>query len=66
MRRDECHCSEGARCNFPTQRAIDMQLFELVEHTYATPDGSSFVTVTTKVTGKGQAYFMNRYVSGQP
>jgi anti-repressor protein len=65
MRREGFLCSEGARRNLPTQRAMDMKLFEVVEHIHTTPDGRSFVTVTTKVTGKGQVYFMNRYASGQ-
>ena len=61
MRRDGFLCSEGARRNLPTQRAMDMKLFEVAERTYSAPDGSSFVTTTTKVTGKGQVYFVNRY-----
>lgn len=38
-----------------------MGLFEVVERTHTTLDGSSFVSTTTKVTGKGQVYFVNRY-----
>lgn len=61
MRRDGYLCSEGARRNLPTQRAMNMGLFEVAERTYSAPDGSSFITTTTKVTGKGQVYFMHRY-----
>ena len=61
MRRDGFLCSDGARRNLPTQRAMNMGLFEVVERTYSAPDGSSFITTTTKVTGKGQVYFMHRY-----
>ena len=61
MRRDGFLCSDGARRNLPTQRAMNMGFFEVVERTYSAPDGSSFITTTTKVTGKGQVYFVNRY-----
>ena len=61
MRRDGFLCSDGARRNLPTQRAMNMGLFEVVERTYSAPDGSSFITTTTKVTGKGQVYFIHRY-----
>ncbi len=61
LRRDGFLCREGARRNLPTQRAMDMKLFEVVERSHSAPDGTSFVTTTTKVTGKGQVFFMNRY-----
>jgi anti-repressor protein len=65
MRRDGFLCSEGTRRNSPTQRAMDMQLFEVVERIHTTPDGRSLITTTTKVTGKGQVYFINRYALGR-
>ena len=52
----------GSRRNCPTQRAMDMGLFELKERTVNNPDGSVRITLTTKVTGKGQVYFVNRYI----
>lgn len=48
------------RDNMPTQRAMDMDLFRVVERTIVCPDGSSRVVRTTKVTGKGQVYFINK------
>ena len=43
----------------PTQKSMDMGLFEVKETTINNPDGSIRVTKTTKVTGKGQQYFIN-------
>ena len=55
----------GSSKNMPTQTAMDMGLFEVKETTIANPDGSVRVTKTTKVTGKGQQYFINKFlVSG--
>ena len=49
--------------NMPTQRAMDMDLFEVKESTIANPDGSVRTTFTTKVTGKGQIYFVNKLLA---
>lgn len=52
----------------PTQRVIDMGLMRLVEHTVQKPDGEVKLSATPKITGKGQAYFMERYagrIAGQ-
>lgn len=52
----------GSSHNMPTQRAMEMELFEVKESTINNPDGSIRVTKTTKVTGKGQTYFVNKYL----
>ena len=52
----------GASKNMPTQRSMDMGLFDVKETTITNPDGSVRVTKTTKVTGKGQQYFINRFL----
>lgn len=52
----------GSSKNLPTQKAMDMGLFEVKETAITNPDGSVRVTRTTKVTGKGQQYFINRYL----
>ena len=61
--RDEGYlCStRGERYNTPTQRAMDLKLFEVKETTVNTPDGI-ILRMTTKVTPKGQVYFVNRYI----
>lgn len=61
MREDGFLCRAGERTNLPTQYAMEMKLFEVTERTFSAPDGSTFIRPTTKVTGKGQIYFMNRY-----
>lgn len=50
----------GTSRNMPTQKAADMGLFFVKESSVTNPDGSIRVTKTTKVTGKGQVYFVNR------
>lgn len=51
----------GERKNMPTQTAMDMKLFEIKERSVVNPDGSNRLTRTTKVTGKGQIYFINKF-----
>ena len=53
----------GTDYNSPTQRAMELGLFEVKESTVGNPDGSVRVTRTTKVTGKGQQYFINKFLS---
>lgn len=52
----------GDRRNMPTQRAMDLELFDIKERTFQNPDGSVRITKTTKVTGKGQQYFINKFL----
>ncbi len=52
----------GTSHNMPTQRSMEMGLFEVKESTINNPDGSVRINRTTKVTGKGQTYFVNRYL----
>ena len=46
----------------PTQKSIDLGLFEIKESTVQNPDGSVRITRTPKVTGKGQIYFVNKLI----
>lgn len=50
----------GSSYNMPTQRAMEQGLFEIKETTINNPDGSTRLTRTPKVTGKGQVYFVSR------
>lgn len=63
MRRNGYLIKDGQSKNMPTQRAMDMGLFEVKESTINNPDGSVRITRTTKVTGKGQTYFVNKFLS---
>jgi anti-repressor protein len=51
--------------NEPTQKSMEMKLFEVHERTINNPDGSIRITRTPKVTGKGQIYFVNRFIGGK-
>lgn len=55
----------GADYNMPTQKAVEKGVFEIKERAINNPDGTVFVTKTTVVTGKGQVYFVNRFLKGQ-
>ena len=52
----------GQNYNRPTQMAMNMGLLEVKERTVNNPDGSVRITFTTMVTGKGQQYFINKFL----
>ena len=56
---------KGADWNMPTQKSMEMGLFEVKESTVNNPDGSVGIKKTTKVTGKGQQYFINKFLGKQ-
>lgn len=62
MRKNGFLCKTGESYNLPTQRALDMGLFEIKKTVINKPDGTSLVTTTSKVTGKGQIYFVNKFL----
>lgn len=62
MRKNGYLCSKGQYYNQPTQRAQAMGLFEIKQTTINKPDGSILVSTTTKVTGRGQIYFLNKFI----
>lgn len=53
---------KGSDWNSPTQKAMELELFEIKESTVNNPDGSVRINKTTKVTGKGQQYFINKFL----
>ena len=57
--------TKGDYYNQPTQRAMEMGLFEIKKTSITKPDGVVLVTATTKVTGKGQIYFVNKFLNAQ-
>lgn len=61
LRHDGFLCDKGKRHNVPTQKSMEMGLFDMTERTFSSPSGETKISVTTKVTGKGQTYFLNRY-----
>lgn len=56
---------QGADWNMPTQRSMELGLFEVKESTVNNPDGSVRINRTTKVTGKGQQYFINKFLDSE-
>lgn len=54
----------GSSKNMPIQRYVEQGLFEVKESNVQNPDGSVRITKTTKVTGKGQVYFVNKFIGG--
>lgn len=53
---------KGDSYNTPTQKAMELGLFEVKESTTSNKDGSIRITKTTKVTGNGQQYFVNKFL----
>lgn len=55
----------GASRNLPKQQYVENGLFKIKESSISQPDGSVRLTLTTKVTGKGQVYFVNKFLKGE-
>lgn len=53
---------KGTDWNMPTQKAMELGLFEIKETTVTHSDGHTTISKTTKVTGKGQQYFINKFL----
>ena len=53
---------KGTDYNMPTQKAMDLGLFEIKEGSYINGSGANITTKTPKVTGKGQQYFINKFL----
>ncbi|AKP66319.1 phage antirepressor KilAC domain-containing protein [Companilactobacillus ginsenosidimutans] len=56
---------KGADYNSPTQKSMEMGLFKIKESSHVNGDGVTVVTKTPKVTGKGQQYFVNKFLADQ-
>ena len=65
MRQNNFLIKSGSSRNMPTQRYVEQGLFEVKESNVQNPDGSVRIAKTTKVTGKGQIYFVNRFVQNE-
>lgn len=53
---------KGTDYNMPTQRSMELGLFEIKEGSYVNGDGVNVITKTPKITGKGQNYFVNKFL----
>lgn len=54
---------KGLDWNMPTQKAMEMKLFRVKETVVTHSDGHTTVNKTPKVTGKGQVYFVNKFLA---
>lgn len=54
---------KGTDYNMPTQRSMELGLFEIKEHSHINSNGVNVTTKTPKVTGKGQQYFINKFLN---
>lgn len=61
MRNDGYLIKTGTSKNMPTQKAMEKGLFEVKERVISNPDGSTRITRTTKATGQGQIFFINKF-----
>ena len=62
MRNNGYLCKSGERKNQPMQQYVEQGLFEMKKGSYVDSKGANVVTTTTKVTGKGQIYFINKFL----
>lgn len=63
LREEGYLCKSGTDHNLPTQRAMELGLFEVKKGAYIDSKGTNVVTRATKVTGKGQVYFVNKFLA---
>lgn len=62
LRKNNYLIKSGSSRNMPQQRYLEQGLFEIKESSVQNPDGSVRITRTPKVTGKGQVYFVNKFI----
>lgn len=62
LRQDGFLLRYGSSRNMPSQKAMELGLFKVKEGSYIDSNGNNVLTRTTKVTGKGQVYFVNKYM----
>ncbi|MFQ5125319.1 phage regulatory protein, partial [Clostridioides difficile] len=56
---------KGEDYNIPTQKSMNLRIMEVKKRVINNPDGSTKVTRTVKITGKGQVYFVNKFKSSK-
>ncbi len=65
LRQNNYLIKSGSSRNMPQQRYVEQGLFEVKESNVQNPDGSVRITRTTKITGKGQVYFVNKFINAE-
>lgn len=54
---------KGSDYNMPTQKSMELGIMEIKETVINNPDGTVRINKTTKITGKGQTYFVNKFLN---
>jgi Rha family phage regulatory protein len=65
LRADGYLIKSGSSKNMPTQKSMDLNLMEVKEGSYINGNGDNITTKTTKITGKGQIYFINKFMNNE-
>ena len=65
LRKNHYLGATGENYNVPTQRYMEQGLFEIKKQTISKPNGTTLVNTTSKVTGKGQVYFLNKFMGNK-
>lgn len=65
LRQHEYLSVRGEQRNLPTQKSVDLEVMETKTRTVNNPDGSVRTTNTPKITGKGQIYFVNKFLNNK-
>lgn len=65
LRENDYLIKSGRSKNTPTQKAMDLGLFQVKETTINKPDGDIIVSKTSLITGKGQLYFINKFLNAK-
>jgi len=66
LRKNKYVISEKGRSyNMPTQKSMELKIMEVKEGTYINSKGESKITKTTLITGKGQVYFVNKFLKSR-
>ena len=65
LRKNNYLINSGLSRNMPQQRYVEQGLFEIKESNLQNPNGTVRIAKTTKVTGKGQIYFINKFLEGK-
>lgn len=63
LRSDGYLIKSGSSKNMPTQKSMELGLMQVKEGSYINGEGQNITTKTTKITGKGQIYFINKFLN---
>lgn len=65
LRKQGYLCNKGQYYNRPTQKSMELGLFEVKETSISKPNGTIIINITPVITGKGQLYFVNKFLANK-